>query len=66
MFKKVTDNDIIELNVATKQMTLKVSAEEIADRRSKWKQPALNATKGILYKYAKYVKDASEGCVTDE
>lgn len=62
----VKDNDIIELNVATKQMTLKVSAEEIATRRARWKQPALNATKGILYKYAKYVKDASEGCVTDE
>ncbi|MEO5889082.1 MAG: dihydroxy-acid dehydratase [Ferruginibacter sp.] len=62
----VEDNDIIELNVATKAMTLKVSAEEIANRKAKWKQPALKATKGILFKYAKYVKDASEGCVTDE
>ncbi|MEO6723326.1 MAG: dihydroxy-acid dehydratase [Ferruginibacter sp.] len=62
----VEDNDIIELNVAKKTMTLKVSEEEIAKRRAAWKQPALKATKGILYKYAKYVKDASEGCVTDE
>ncbi len=62
----VKDNDRIEINVATKSMTLKVSPEEIATRKANWKQPALNATKGILYKYAKTVKDASEGCVTDE
>lgn len=62
----VQDNDIIELNVATKKMTLKVSEEEITRRRVSWKQPALKASKGLLYKYAKQVKDASEGCVTDE
>lgn len=62
----VQDNDRIELNVATKKMTLKVSEEEIAKRRVSWKQPALKATKGILFKYAQQVKDASEGCVTDE
>jgi dihydroxy-acid dehydratase len=62
----VKDNDPIELNVATKKMTLKISDEEIAKRKKEWKQPALNATKGILFKYAQYVKDASQGCVTDE
>ena len=62
----VQDNDIIEINVATKAITLKVAEEEIAKRKADWKQPALKATKGILFKYAKYVKDASEGCVTDE
>ncbi len=62
----VQDNDIIELNVATKKMTLKVSDEIIAARKAQWVKPALNATKGVLFKYAKSVKDASEGCVTDE
>jgi len=62
----VEDNDIIELDVATKKMTLKVSEEIIALRRSKWKQPSLKETKGVLFKYAMCVKDASEGCVTDE
>lgn len=62
----VKDDDIIELSVATKTMTLKVSEEEIAKRKASWKQPALKATKGILFKYAQQVKDASEGCVTDE
>jgi dihydroxy-acid dehydratase len=62
----VKDEDRIELNVSSKKMTLKISGEEIAERKALWKQPALNATKGILFKYAQCVKDASHGCVTDE
>lgn len=62
----VKDDDIIEVNVATKQMTMHVSDEELATRRAAWKQPALKATQGLLFKYALQVKDASRGCVTDE
>jgi dihydroxy-acid dehydratase len=62
----VKDDDLIEINVASKTITLKVSEQEIAGRRASWTQPALKATKGILFKYAKQVKDASQGCVTDE
>lgn len=62
----VKDEDVIEINVATKSITLKISEAEIEERRNNWQQPRLKATKGILFKYAKYVKDASEGCVTDE
>jgi dihydroxy-acid dehydratase len=62
----VNDNDVIELDAVKNTINLKVSDEEIAKRRANWKQPALKATKGLLYKYAKQVKDASEGCVTDE
>ncbi len=62
----VQDDDVIEINVATKTITLKVDENIIAERKKKWKQPALKATKGILYKYAKFVKNAAEGCVTDE
>jgi dihydroxy-acid dehydratase len=62
----VKDDDIIEVNVATKQMTVQVSDDELATRRAAWKQPALKATQGLLFKYALQVKDASQGCVTDE
>jgi dihydroxy-acid dehydratase len=62
----VKDEDRIELNVSTKKMTLKVSEEEINKRKAGWKQPKLNAVKGVLFKYAQCVKDASQGCVTDE
>ncbi len=62
----VEDNDIIEIDAVNNKLILKVSEEEIAKRKAEWKQPALKATKGILYKYASVVKTASEGCVTDE
>jgi dihydroxy-acid dehydratase len=62
----VEDNDIIEIDAAKNTLNLKVSDEEIAKRKAAWKQPAPKATKGVLYKYAKFVKNASEGCVTDE
>ncbi len=62
----VEDNDIIEIDAINNTLTLKVSEEEIAKRRAAWKQPALKATSGVLYKYARNVKTASEGCVTDE
>ena len=62
----VEDDDIIEIDVATKKITLKVSDTIIAQRRNKWLKPALKVTKGLLYKYAMCVKDASHGCVTDE
>ena len=62
----VNDDDVIEISVAAKAITLKASEQEIAKRKAAWKQPPLKATNGILFKYAKYVKDASQGCVTDE
>lgn len=62
----VQDGDIIELDAVKNTIVLKVADNVIAERKAKWKQPALKVTKGLLYKYAKSVKDASEGCVTDE
>jgi dihydroxy-acid dehydratase len=62
----VEDDDVIELDAVNNTIHLRVSDEIIALRRANWKQPALKATKGLLFKYAQCVKDASEGCVTDE
>jgi len=62
----VKDDDIIELDATKNTITLKVDEATIAERRAAWKQPALKATKGLLFKYAMQVKSAAEGCVTDE
>lgn len=62
----VEDNDIIEIDILNHQINLMVDKETIAKRRAAWKQPRLNAQKGILLKYAKQVKTAADGCVTDE
>jgi dihydroxy-acid dehydratase len=42
-----------------------VNDEELARRRASWKAPAPKATTGVLAKYIRLVKPASEGCVTD-
>jgi dihydroxy-acid dehydratase len=62
----VKDDDIIEIDATKNTITLKIPDHEIAERRKNWKQPELKAKNGILYKYAKQVKTAAEGCVTDE
>jgi len=62
----VEDNDIIEINATNNSLTLKVADDIIAQRKAAWKKPAPKATNGVLFKYAKLVKTAAEGCVTDE
>jgi dihydroxy-acid dehydratase len=62
----VKDDDRIEIDITTNSIVLNVAQEELATRKGKWKQPALKAQKGALFKYANSVKNASEGCVTDE
>ena len=62
----VQNEDRITIDVATNTITAHIPTEEIEKRRAQWKQPPLSVTKGILYKYAKYVTTAATGCVTDE
>src|SRR5579875_1934175 len=62
----VQDGDIIEIDVTRHTLTLKVSDAELQERRARWRRPPLRARKGVLFKYAKLVKNATEGCVTDE
>lgn len=62
----VEDDDIIEISVPDKKITLKVDDSIIAERKAKWTQPPLPATRGVLYKYAKSVTTAAEGCITDK
>jgi len=62
----VKDDDVIEIDAASNKIILKVKDEELKNRKANWKQPALKAKNGVLFKYAKVVKNAAEGCVTDE
>jgi dihydroxy-acid dehydratase len=38
---------------------------ELAARRQAWTAPAPKVTRGVLAKYVRLVKSASEGCATD-
>ncbi|MFT4758756.1 MAG: dihydroxy-acid dehydratase [Paraglaciecola sp.] len=60
------DGDPITIDAEKNVIEAHLSEEEIAKRRANWVTPPIKATSGILYKYAKTVSSASEGCVTDE
>lgn len=62
----VEDGDWIEIDIKKRQLNLLVEEKTLAIRRSHYKQPELKVTSGVLYKYAKQVKTAADGCVTDE
>ncbi|WP_020596237.1 dihydroxy-acid dehydratase [Spirosoma panaciterrae] len=62
----VQNGDRITIDATTREIILHISDEEMAYRKSEWKQPAPRFTKGVLGKYIRNVKSASEGCVTDE
>ena len=62
----VKDGDLITLDAVGRELTLHISDAELAERKSRWVKPAPLFTKGILGKYIRNVKSASEGCVTDE
>jgi dihydroxy-acid dehydratase len=57
--------DEITIDAVKNTITLNISTEEMALRKSIWIAPPLKVKKGSLYKYAKLVSPASEGCVTD-
>ena len=62
----IKDNDIIRIDSIKNEINVLISDEELAERRKNWIQPPPPVKRGALYKYHKSVKDASEGCVTDE
>ncbi len=60
------DGDQITINAETNRIEVALSEKEIEERKKNWKAPALKFSKGVLYKYARTVASASQGCVTDE
>ncbi|MBV1888607.1 MAG: dihydroxy-acid dehydratase [Urechidicola sp.] len=58
--------DVIKISAEDNTINVLLSDEELAERKVAWAAPELKHTKGILYKYAKMVSSASEGCVTDK
>ncbi|MBX6380684.1 MAG: dihydroxy-acid dehydratase [Thermoflavifilum aggregans] len=62
----VRDGDIIEIDVVRHLIQVKLTDTELEQRRAQWKRPPLRARRGVLFKFAKLVKNATEGCVTDE
>ena len=60
------NGDIITVDAQNNLLEVALSEEEMFKRRAQWQMPPYKAKRGTLYKYIKSVKNASEGCVTDE
>ncbi len=58
--------DSITIDIENNKLSMAVTPEAMLQRQKNWRKPALKAKSGTLYKYIKTVKNASEGCVTDE
>ena len=61
----VRDGDRIVIDSIACELRLDVSDADLSSRRQAWKAPAPKAVTGVLSKYVRLVKSASEGCVTD-
>jgi dihydroxy-acid dehydratase len=61
----VQNGDVISIDAVHNIITLHIPQEEMEKRKSAWTVPALKVSSGALFKYAKLVSSASEGCVTD-
>jgi dihydroxy-acid dehydratase len=62
----VRDGDIITIDASTNSISVALTDSELAKRREEWTMPPYKADRGMLFKYIRNVRSASEGCVTDE
>ena len=57
-------DEIVPWTYRARQLNVKLTEEEMTDRRAKWQPLPPNYTTGALAKYAKLASSASEGAVT--
>lgn len=62
----IENGDLIKIDARNNTIDILISDEELERRKRLWKPRPLRKTSGSLYKYAKLVSSASEGCVTDK
>ncbi len=60
------NGDRITIDAENNRLEAHLSDEEIEIRRNNWHAPEMRFDRGILYKYAKSVSSASQGCITDQ
>ena len=60
----IQDGDIIRIDAKSGSLEVKLSDEELAERKKNWKPRKTNYNSGALYKYAQLVGPARDGAVT--
>ncbi len=61
----IEDGDIIDIDIPARTLNVRLSDDELAQRRQKWVAPAPKVTAGYLVRYAKSVRSASFGAVVE-
>jgi dihydroxy-acid dehydratase len=61
----VRDGDLIELDVASRALNLKVSEDEMKKRRAAWSPPPRKYARGYGAIFAQHVRQADQGCDFD-
>ena len=62
----VQTGDQITIDATRNQISVQLTDQELAQRRSQWRMPPYKASRGTLAKYIRLVQNASLGCTTDE
>ncbi|PVX47633.1 dihydroxyacid dehydratase [Flavobacterium sp. 103] len=62
----IENGDVITIDAVNNTINMKISDEELAQRKANWKRPESPIKQGVLLKYMRSVSSASEGCVTDK
>jgi dihydroxy-acid dehydratase len=62
----VHTGDMITIDAVANTIDVDLSPEEVARRKRAWQRPPYKVDSGVLFKYIRTVKPASQGCVTDE
>ena len=58
------EGDILVMDVERRELSVRLSEEEMSQRRERWTPRPPHYTKGVLAKYARQVSSASRGAVT--
>lgn len=58
------DGDTITIDGDAKTLNVDLSAEELAKRQAGWTKPPLRVERGVLAKFARTTRSASEGAIT--
>jgi dihydroxy-acid dehydratase len=61
----VRDGDRITVDATACELNVDLSEAEMAARKSAWNAPRPKANGGVLGKYVRLVRSASEGCITE-
>ncbi len=58
------DGDTVTIDGDAKELNVHLTDEELAKRRAGWTKPPLRVERGVLAKFARTTKSASEGAIT--